>query len=77
MPSDPSKAGKIGGARNTPAQQAARRKNGFQPTPKTQAEVMNTLAQCVAQAAGKRAPAPTPLTEQDELSQEAPSDDLS
>jgi hypothetical protein len=31
MPSDPSKAGRIGGSRNTPAQQAARRRNGFQP----------------------------------------------
>lgn len=35
MPSDPveagRKGGKIGGARNTPAQQAARRRNGFQP----------------------------------------------
>ena len=31
MPADPSKAGRIGGSRNTPAQQAARKKNGFQP----------------------------------------------
>ena len=31
MPADPSKAGKIGGSRNTPARQAARKKNGFQP----------------------------------------------
>jgi hypothetical protein len=30
VPADPSAAGKIGGSRNTPAQQAARRANGFQ-----------------------------------------------
>jgi len=31
MPSDPSKAGRIGGSRNTAAQNAARKRNGFQP----------------------------------------------
>jgi 3-mercaptopyruvate sulfurtransferase SseA len=74
MPSDPSKAGKIGGARNTPAQQAARRKNGFQPTPKTQTEIMNALAQQVHRAANRK---PTPTTEADEFAQEVPSDDMS
>jgi len=33
MPSDPVKAGRIGGSRNTPAQQEARRRNGFQKKP--------------------------------------------
>jgi hypothetical protein len=31
MPSDPVSAGRKGGSKNTPAQQAARKKNGFQP----------------------------------------------
>jgi hypothetical protein len=30
MPADPAVAGRKGGSRNTPAQQAARKKNGFQ-----------------------------------------------
>jgi hypothetical protein len=30
MPADPIKAGRKGGSRNTPAQQAARKRNGFQ-----------------------------------------------
>jgi len=36
MPADPCAAGRKGGSRNTPAQQAARKRNGFQkqqPTP--------------------------------------------
>lgn len=73
MPSDPSKAGKIGGSRNTPAQQAARKKNGFQRKP---GEVLLTKAEAQKihgslQAAGStatfdelyetaEAPAPTP-----------------
>jgi hypothetical protein len=32
MPSDPVSAGRKGGSRNTPAQQEARRRNGFQPS---------------------------------------------
>ncbi len=30
MPADPAVAGRKGGSRNTPAQQAARKRNGFQ-----------------------------------------------
>ena len=39
MPADPVAAGRKGGSRNTPAQQEARRKNGFQrqqPAPQTE-----------------------------------------
>jgi hypothetical protein len=43
MPADPVAAGRKGGSRNTPAQQDARRKNGFQrqkpaPTPHPETE---------------------------------------
>jgi hypothetical protein len=31
MPADPISAGRKGGSRNTPAQRAARKRNGFQP----------------------------------------------
>ena len=66
MPADPSIAGKIGGSRNTPAQQEARRRNGFQnrgnlkprvaaPKPEPPSEVV-------------KEPAPPPLTSYPEYS---------
>lgn len=65
MPADPSKAGKIGGSRNTPAQQAARKKNGFQPRPKPEplTITLNRKPECG-----------TCLPAFDELAQEVPND---
>jgi hypothetical protein len=71
MPSDPSKAGKIGGSRNTPAQQAARKKNGFQPRPKPEPVAQKVAAPKYILSPSTPATAPTV----DELSQEVPNDD--
>jgi hypothetical protein len=60
MPSDPSKAGRIGGSRNTPAQQAARKKNGFQPK-RVVAMVPEPAPKVAAPCYPKPEPVPAPL----------------
>jgi len=84
MPSDPvaagRKGGKIGGARNTPAQQAARKRNGFQP--RTKAEPVPTVEQlrrvinAVPAPSTRKAPNPKPTAVPDEMAQEETSDDF-
>jgi hypothetical protein len=68
MPSDPSKAGKIGGSRNTAKQKEARRKNGFKPRPKPEQPEPAPKVAAPKYILSPSTPAPAPTV--DELSQE-------
>lgn len=46
MPADPAVAGRKGGSMNTPAQQAARKKNGFQPRKPAQEQPQDLQPGC-------------------------------
>jgi len=61
MPSDPVSAGRKGGAACTPAQNAARRKNGFQPKAKPIDEALLPGCGCVVPPAQPPAPAARPV----------------
>jgi len=81
MPSDPSKAGKIGGKSKSPAKLAAARRNGFQrvakaePVPTVPGEKFRRVI-AVPAPSNHRPPKPQPATATDELQQEPTSDDF-
>jgi hypothetical protein len=87
MPSDPvaagRKGGKIGGARNTPLQQAARKRNVFQKVkpvpvvpPEPVVEKLRRVVNAVLAPSNLRPPKPQPATVPDEMAQEETSDDF-
>jgi hypothetical protein len=63
MPADPVAAGRKGGGRNTPAQQAARKRNGFQ---KVKPEAQNQTVSCRECQTPKTDDAAAPLFEEEE-----------